>query len=131
MQLPSILQLAANPAFGKSAPKVFDEWLESLKFSPGKFDMTEEEKQQMMQQQQQSADPRIEVAKMNAEKIYRLLRRVNRRKKLRIKKDIDRDMLYARGVAERTQNDRAAHIEELQLKHDLAILEYANREKRT
>ena len=129
MQLPSILQLAANPAFGKSAPKVFDEWLESLKFSPGKFDMTEEEKQQMMQQQQQSADPRIEVAKMNAEKDLQIAAARKQTEELRIKKDIDRDMLYARGVAERTQNDRAAHIEELQLKHDLAILEYANREK--
>ena len=131
MQLPSILQLAANPAFGKSAPKVFDEWLESLKFSPGKFDMTEEEKQQMMQQQQQSADPRIEVAKMNAEKIYRLLRRVNRRKSCASRKILIEICCMPEEFTERTQNDRAAHIKELQLKHDLAILEYANREKRT
>lgn len=128
MQLPAILQLAANPAFGKSAVKVFDEWLETLKFNPGQFDMTAEEKEQLAQQQQ-PADPRIEVAKMNAEKDLQIAEARNQIEELRIKKDIDRDALYAQGVTERTQNDMLAHREELQLKRDLAILEYANREK--
>jgi len=128
MQLPAILQLAANPAFGKSAVKVFDEWLETLKFNPGQFDMTAEEKEQLAQQQQ-PADPRIEVAKMNAEKDLQIAEARNQIEELRIKKDIDRDVLYAQGVTERTQNDMVAHREELQLKRDLAILEYANREK--
>lgn len=124
MNLPTILQFAMNPAFGKSPTKVLDEWLRAMKFEPSKFDLDEEEKQAMAQQQAPS-DPRIEVANINAQKDLQLAQDKNQIELARIKKDQDRDAIFAAGVTERTQTDRQSHLEELQLKRDLAILQYA------
>lgn len=126
MNLPQLMQYAMNPAFGKSPTKVLDEWLRAMKFEPSKFDLDEEEKQAMAQQQGPS-DPRIEVAKMNVEKDLKIAEQDSQIEMAKIKKDSDRDATFAAGVTERNQITYQSNIEELKLKRDLAIMDYASK----
>ena len=128
MYMPQILQMiSTNPGLEGSPKKAFQEWLKSLKFEPSKFDMDEDEKAAMAQQQP-PVDPRVQVEQMRTEKDMQIAQMKAEIDQLRIQKDTDRDALYAQGVSERNQISYQSHIEELQLKKELAMLEYATQQ---
>lgn len=128
MFMPQILQMVStNPGLEGSPKKAFQEWLKSMKFEPSKFDMDEQEKQAMAQQQP-PVDPRVQVEQMRTEKDMQIAQLKAQIDQMRIQKDTDRDALYSQGVSERNQITYQSHIEELQLKKDLAMLEYATKQ---
>lgn len=141
MQLPQILQLSLNPVFEKSPKKAMDEILKSIKFDPSRFDMDEEEKQQMMemmQAQQQQVAPQVQAAQIRAEMDMQkeqirqqvAMQIEQSRQQIEIEKiqnDTDRDTVFNQGVAERNRIAYETKLSELQLKRDLALLEYANK----
>lgn len=64
----NVVQLSANPIYGKSPAKAMDEYLRSRRFNPKDFDFTDEEKAQQAQAaQNQPPDPRIQAAQISAE----------------------------------------------------------------
>jgi hypothetical protein len=56
---------------------------------------------------------------------------VNETDKFRIQRDIDRDTKYVQAETARTQVTAEIKMAELQMRRELALLEYANREKIT
>lgn len=128
MQAAQILQMSLNPAFGYSPKKAADEVLKSWKFNPKSFELSEEEKQQAQQAQQQVPPmPQVEVAKINTqsrEKIADMQMQSNERKMV---EDLDRDEAYQETMKERSAQDFQAKREELRLRRELAIMDYANK----
>jgi hypothetical protein len=47
--------------------------------------------------------------------------------RMRVQKDTDRDTMYVRAEDQRTQHEFAARMREIELKRELALLEYANK----
>jgi len=128
MFMPQILQMVStNPGLEGSPKKAFHEWLKSMKFDPSKFDMDEQEKQAMAEQQP-PVDPRVQVEQMRIEKDMQIAQMKSEIDQMKIQKDVDRDALYSQGVTERNQITYQSHIEELQLKKELAMLEYATQQ---
>lgn len=128
MQLPMIAQMAANPAAGMSFKKVVREMLRAAHYDPDKFDLDEEEKR-AMQQAKPPEDPRIQVAQIKAQTDEKLAAQDAQLKQLEIKTDSDRDAIFENGVAQRTQATLDAKAHEMDMKWQLALLDYANREK--
>jgi len=131
MFMPQILQMVStNPGLEGSPKKAFHEWLKSMKFDPSKFDMDEDEKAAMAQQQP-PVDPRIQVEQMRTEKDMQIAQMKAEIDQLKIKKDVDRDALYAQGVSERNQMTYEAQIEKLKLEREIELLRYSNTTKDT
>ena len=128
MQLPMIAQMAANPAAGMSFKKVVREMLRAAHYDPDKFDLDEEEKK-AMQQAKPPEDPRIQVAQIKAQTDEKIAAQDAEIKQLEIKTDSDRDAIFENGVAQRTQATLDAKAHEMTMKWQLALLDYANREK--
>lgn len=126
MQAQLLLQFAQDPSYGLSKPKIMSEVIKGWKMESSRVMMDEEEKQALSQQQQPS-DPRLEAEKLRSQTALQIAEQNAEVKVMQIKKDQDRDAIFAQGVTERTQADRQSHIEELQLRKDLALLEYANK----
>jgi len=99
-----------------------------MQFNPKSFELSEEEKQQAQQAQQQVPPmPQVEVAKINTqsrEKIADMQMQSNERKMV---EDLDRDELYQETLKERSAQDFQAKRDELNLRRELAIMDYANK----
>lgn len=128
MQLPQIIQMAMNPAFEMSPRKAAQELLRALHFDPNKFDLDEEEKQ-AMKEAKPPEDPRIVAAQIRAQTDEKIAAQNAQVKELAIKSDSDRDAIFEQGVAQRTQATLDAKAHDTNMKYQLALLEYANREK--
>lgn len=141
MQLPQILQLSLDPRYEKSPKRVFDEILRAWRFDPTKFDLDEEERaqlQEQMQAAQQQPMPQVEAAKIRAEVD---LQKEQMRQQISLEKmrvDTDRDAVFSQGVTERNRMayekqvaDTQLRIQEMELKRELAMLEYSNRHQVT
>ncbi len=114
-----ILPSTLNPAFGLNPKKAMEMYLRSKKLQPKDFQFTEEE-QAKIDAQPPPAAPQIEVAKIRA--------------------GIDEKKIAAMTADTQADNERAdkelatkstVALHELQLRRELAMLEYANREKTT
>ncbi len=127
MQLPQLLQFAMNPSFELSPKKTIDEIIKAWHFDPSKFEMDESEKQAMQQAQPQ--DPRLMAEQLKSQTQLQIADKRAEVDMMKIKTDQDRDALFAQGVTERNQMTYESQIAELQLRRELAMLEYANREK--
>lgn len=118
----TILQLGAmvmNPAFGMSPPRWFEQMLKSKRLDPRDFEMTEEEKSKLANQPPPEA-PQVAAAKIREQGAME-----------RAKLDTDRDRAYVEAETERTRHEHEARMEELRLKRELALLEYANTTRQT
>lgn len=143
-------QLVGNPAFGIDPEKWFAEMLKSQRLDPKRFQMDPEKKAALSQQPPPVA-PQIEAAKIRAEASLRqtqvkaeadLTKEKIRSEtdlqvadmdlgatvqKMRI--DTDRDAVYVEAQTRRDQLSHEALMAQLEVKRELAMLEYANREK--
>lgn len=127
-------QLMANPSFGIDPTRLFKQIAmisglpnpEEIMFSP-------EEMAQLQQAQQQAAaqDPRIQVAALNNQTRVQVAEMQNQTDQLRVKRDTDRDSVYVALESQRTQITAAAKQAELELRRELAMLEYANKNQIT
>ena len=130
MQAQSLLQLSLNPAFGIDPEKAITEVLKAQRFNPDKWIMDDDKKQQLSQQPQPVA-PQVEAAKIRTEADLKKAAMKRDVDMTRIKSDIDRDSVYSQGVARRDEMTRQSHIEEMQLRERLAMMEYANKNQMT
>ena len=125
-------QLMANPSFGIDPTKLFKEIAriagiqapETLMFSPG-------EMAALQQAQAQILEPRVQVAQLNNETRLQVAGMQNETNQARIARDTDRDSIYVALETQRTQVTAAAASAELQLRRELAMLDYANKNQIT
>ena len=146
MQNQQIMQmgsLVANPAFGLDPEKWLSEMLKSQRLDPKRFQMDEEKKAAMAQQPPPVA-PQIEAAKIRAEADLQKVQIVAQKDvqiaqmdaqaaMQKVQLDTDRDAIYVQSQANRDQIAADAKFRELELKREellikreLAMLEYAN-----
>lgn len=145
--------LAENPIFGVNPKKWFAVLAKSKKLDPILFQYTKEE-QDAIDQQPKPQPPAIEVAnikaKMQQVQIQADQQRIqaehalerelaqldgqvaleaekmrNTTAQLRSKLDVDRDTIYVQSETQRTQAEYDGKMRELQLKKDLALMDYA------
>lgn len=126
LQLQQLLQMAADPEFQLSKKKLSTEMLRLWKYDPSKFMLDPEEIKQL-QSREPPPDPTIEAARIRTEGELQVAQVKTEAQLEKIRKDTDRDLLYAQGVEQRNQMTNELRIAELQLKRELAILEYSNR----
>lgn len=144
LQNQAILQMGAlvkDPAFEVDPAKWFAEACKAQRLDPKRFQMDEEKKAKMAQQPP-PPQPQIEVAKIRAQADLLKNRENNQVKQQiaqvdaqvdmqRIQKDTDRDTAYVQAEAARTQATQEAKLQELAMKRELAMLEYANQRQQT
>ena len=133
----AILQLGAlvaNPAFGIDPEKWIKEALAAQRIDPSKILMDDEKKAAMAQQPPPVA-PQVEAAKIRAEadmqKTQMSLQAETQVDMARIKRDVDRDTIYVQAETQRTAAEHDARMAEMGMRRELAMLEYANKQKIT
>jgi hypothetical protein len=107
--LNQMLMVSKDPAYGLSPRKTMREFLKSKRFDPRLLENSEEEQAQI-DQQPPPAPPQLEVAK------------------IRQQTDAERIKLEARRISverEDVLSDRTVALHELELKRELAVMEYA------
>jgi hypothetical protein len=122
-------QMVLNPAFGISPDRWMREALKAQRLDPEKFLLTPEEKQALQQQaaqQQQAPAPAVQAAQIKAQADLQKAEISADLMKERISVDRDRDTVYVQAQGNRDQIMAQAKMAELQLKRELALLEYAN-----
>jgi len=125
-------QMMANQAYGIDPTRLFKKIAaisgmddpESVQFTPEEMVTMQKSAQEAVMQdpkiisQQVAAAARLEVAKLQ-----------DVTNQARVQGQYERDVAYIQSEVERTQTTAQAKYAELQLKRELAMLEYANREK--
>lgn len=138
------MAVPGNP-FRLSPEKWIAEMLRSKFIDPSRVQYNEEEwaqVQQQMAQQPQQPMPQIEVAKIraqaDAQKTQALIQADLQKEQMRAQTDLqeaqmeaDRDTMYVQSDAQRNASEHQARMAELQLKLQLAQLEYASKNKIT
>ena len=130
MESMALLQLSLDPRFELDPAKAMIEVLKTKRFIPDKWTMDEQKKKSIQPQ----IIPAIEVAKIKSADLDKQLAQEKdiaiasqRLTTHKIDVDTDRDTRYAETMAQRDQTTATIRIQELQIKRDLAMLEYANR----
>jgi hypothetical protein len=130
MEAMVLLQLSANPAFGLDPEKAMAEVLKTKRFIVDKWVMDEAKKKQLPP----PMVPAIEVAKIRSQDEQARLALEkdkiianNTLKKHSIDVDTDRDTVYNDHLAARDEMAANIRMQELQIKRELAMLDYANR----
>lgn len=127
-------QMMANPAFGIDPTRLFKQIAavaglpnpEEIMFSPEEMAQMQKAQQEAMAQ-----DPRIQVASLNNQTRLQVAEMANETDQLRVKRDTDRDSVYVALESQRTQVTAAAKQAELELRRELAMLDYANKNQIT
>lgn len=118
--------MVTNPAFALSPPRWMEQVLKAKKFDTRLLQLTDAEKAQAAQQQPPEA-PAVTSAKINAQA---RLQAAQIMAGVTVKKseiDVDRDRTYVQAEMQRTQSDHQATMAELQLRRELAMMDYANK----
>jgi hypothetical protein len=134
-----LVQLAVpgNP-YGLDPKRTIKEALRAQKLDPNRFQLTDEEQAQQAQAMQPPPMPQVEVAKIRAdvemkttqmeiqsdEKIAQMEAQVDQ---MRIQRDTDRDTVYTNSEAQRNASEHDARLRELDMKLQLAQLDYASK----
>ena len=142
--LVQLSQFAMNPVFGVKPREWFREILKAQGLDADKFMMSDEEYAQMQQQQAQQpqmppqvmaaqirAQTELQKAQLEAQLEAEKLRITDENQKLRIRTDQDRDTAYVTSQMRRDEATYIAKLRELELKRELAVLEYAMQHKIT
>ncbi len=120
--------MVLNPVFELSPAKWVREAMKSQKLDPKRFEMDDEEKQKMAQQQPAPA-PAVQAAQIRAQAQLQAKQIDAQVAEKRIQVDTDRDAVYVQAEMNRNEMEHDARVAELQLRRDLAMLEYANQNK--
>ncbi len=120
--------MVLNPIFELSPAKWIKEAMRSQKLDPKRFEMDDEEKQAAAQRQQPPA-PAVQAAQIRAEAQLKSKQIDAQVQEKRIQVDTDRDAVYVQAEMNRNQMEHDARVAELQLRRELAMLEYANQNK--
>lgn len=121
--------MAANPAFGIDPVRWAGQMLRMKRLNPADFQFSDEEREAMQKNQQPPVQVQVaQVRSASAEKIAAGRDQVTLQKS---KADTDRDTVYAETELARAQAADQRAMDELQLRRDLAMLDYANKRQIT
>jgi len=126
----AVPQMIVNPAFGIDPARYFKEVAKLNGLVPEDVQFTTAELQALMSQQP-PPDPRVQVAQIRAEADIKTTQMEVTTDQARIARDIDRDQLYVQAENERTQATSITKQAELELRRELAMLDYANKNQIT
>lgn len=128
----AILQMAQfvkDPDFRINPEKWFKEYLRAQRLDPDRFQYNDAEwqlKQKQMAEQGPPPDPRLEAAKIAAQARVQTATIAAQVQEKRIQTDTDRDAVFAQAENQRTELEHQARMQELAVKRELAMLDYAN-----
>ena len=125
-----LLAASVNPAFGLSPEKTMTELLKMKRLTPERFMLDEQEKQDMAQQQAPPA-PAVQAAQIRAQAQVEATHIKEQSTIQKAQIDSDRDTAYNDSLARRDQMNAELRMQELTLKRDLAMLDYANKKEIT
>lgn len=106
--------IVKDPAFGCNPKKWYAQVLESQNLTPSDIQYSKEEQAQLAKAPPPKA-PQVQAAEIRAQVDLQ-----------RAKLDTDRDAVYVQAETEQTKVEHDAKMQELQLKRELAMLDYAN-----
>jgi len=123
-------QLMANPAYGIDPTRLFKEVAkisglqnpEDIMFSPEEMAAMQAAQAEAVKQ-----DPRVVSASVQAQSRVQVAEMNNETDQLRVARDTDRDTKYVQAESIRTQITAETKVAELQLRRELAMMEYANK----
>lgn len=143
-----MLQFSANPIYGIDPKKAAEEALKAQRLDPKRFQYTKEEQAKMASQPPPPA-PAIEVANIRAKTDLQKTQMVlqaksqesqadaalereiaqleNQTEMHRVQVDTDRDTVYVNAQAQRDQTNAQIRMRELEIKRELAMLDYSNK----
>jgi hypothetical protein len=119
-------QLIVNPGFGIDPTRYFKELAKINGLDPRDVQFTEAEMQALMSQPQQPTD-RVQAAGIQAQARVEVANIEAQGNIARIERDSERDTAYIMAENERTKTTMATKMAELELRRELAMLEYANK----
>ena len=126
-------QMAKDPAFGVDPKKWFKLMAKSKRLDPRELQYTDDELAQLSQQPP-PPPPAVQVATIRADTDKAKLAAMQQDGKAnrdvamqKIKVDTDRDTVYVQSEQERTRIVAETRMREIEVKRELALLEYANR----
>src|SRR5574343_415321 len=126
----AVPQMIVNPAFGIDPARYFKQVAKLNGLEAEDIPFTQAELQALMSQQQ-PVDPRVQVAQIKADTDIKTTQMEVQTDQARIARDIDRDTIYVKSENERTRTAGAIKMAELELRRELAMLEYANKNQIT
>jgi hypothetical protein len=129
LQDQTILQMGAmvlNPAFGLHPARYAEAWLRSKRLVPSDFQFTDEEKKRMAEAPPPE-DPTVTAAKIRAEATVAAAQSRDQLTAEKIRVDQDRDTMHLKAQTDRTMAERESNLQELALRRELAMLDYANK----
>jgi hypothetical protein len=127
-------QMMANPSFGIDPTRLFKQIANVAGLSNPEEIMFSPEEMAAMQKAQEAAlakDPKIQVATLNNQTRIQVAEMQNQTDQMRVQRDTDRDSVYVALETQRTQVTAATKREELELRRELALLDYANKNQIT
>ena len=119
-----------NPAFELSPARVMEEYLKSKRIDYRSLKLTDEEKAEMAKRQPPPA-PAVQAAQIRAQAQLQAAKLSQQTDTMRIKRDTDRDTIYVQAETQRTQTEFMSRREELAVRRELALIEYANKTQQT
>lgn len=117
-------------AFGVDPRAAFEAWCRTMRLVPTEFQYSAEKQKEIDSQPQPKSDV-VQAAEIRAQAT---IQAAQSRDQLTIKKieaDTDRDTEYTRALSERTSLEHQQRQEEMALRRELAMLDYANRHQIT
>jgi hypothetical protein len=121
-------QFVMNPAFEMSPSKWIREAMRAQKLDPKRIELDDDEKEKMAQQQPQPA-PQVQAAQIRAEVEMEKAKMHADVAMQKVQLDTDRDRTYVEAETDRTMREHEARLAELNVKRELALLEYAMQQK--
>ena len=118
--------MLSNKAFRISESKWFESWCRSRRMNPAEFQYSDDEWEKITSQPPPEPVP-VQVAKINVEGKVQASQIGAEVAKQRITSDTDRDTAYTQALSERAQMEHDKAMQELALRRELAMLDYANK----
>lgn len=128
----TIMQLgamAANPAFGIDPVRWAAQMLRTKRLNPADFQFSDDERERMAKNQPPPVQ--VQVAQVRAQSAEKVAQGAQQASVAKIKADTDRDTVFVQAEMARSQSADSARMQELALKRDLALLDYANKREIT
>lgn len=121
-----LVEPSLNPAFELSPARVMEEYLKSKRIDYRALKLTDQEKQEQAAKQP-PPPPAVQAAMIRAKAQLQSAQMKEQTDAMRIKRDTDRDTIYVQAETQRTQAEFGSRREELMVRRELALIDYANR----
>lgn len=122
----AMFNMMGNPAFRVDPAKLFAEWARGERLVPSNFQYSDAEWEKISQQPPPKA-PQVQAAEIRAQVDIEKTESTNALLEKKIMVDVDRDTKNVQAQTARTLMERQAQNQELAIRYQLAVLDYANK----